>query len=478
MTIRFTALELQTLADNLLFNEPADCVRASCFGLPWTCAAPNGFEPGHSGLLTAGSASAADAAVADAAAAATMLPLAGPSCAHDSTIMDCSGMLGVFDIDSIDLLGMLTPALEPTSAGPWMQPSGPIRVEPLRQPPLQATSLQGVPEPPPSSKRTSLTLPEKPLPASIVQILSSGAQHAAMAAATPTFAAGGPAPTAALCLQHQQHYLPGQPQLPQALVPCISRAVGHGGAGLPIGAGAQPSLALASPVAAATASRRRSAAAAAAKRSIADHREPKRARRRSSGSTELQPGQPAAWAIHARDGDHRLAAFGHAPPACGAPPARPLVVAIALVRNFIADASPSSSKYVWFKSWRIPDVQVLLRDDAPAGCEVQLLAFTRQSLPAGESAGGAGACAVTAHPLRGVARQAVRADHTVEFHSVSFECTSFKSAGQLFHLAIEVCPPPPAAGAPAAVDSPEAPPPRECWLCEGVRVLSKSKAEH
>jgi hypothetical protein len=112
---------------------------------------------------------------------------------------------------------------------------------------------------------------------------------------------------------------------------------------------------------------------------------------------------------------------------------------------------------VWFKTWRIPDICVWLYSGIPRGYEVQLLAYILVDE-------GEGRFSVEPTPLRGVTRQTVRDDFTVEFRSVVFENTSYKSAGQLFHLALEVCPL--AAHAPSAVL-------RECWLCEGVKVVSK-----
>jgi hypothetical protein len=56
----------------------------------------------------------------------------------------------------------------------------------------------------------------------------------------------------------------------------------------------------------------------------------------------------------------------------------------------------------------------------------------------------------------------------VRFTSVLFERTTYTTAGQLFHLAIEAFPPPPPQLVPAGGATL-----RECWLCEGVRVFSK-----
>jgi hypothetical protein len=104
---------------------------------------------------------------------------------------------------------------------------------------------------------------------------------------------------------------------------------------------------------------------------------------------------------------------------------------------------------------------VSLHAGVSVGYEVQLLAFTLVDECEGR-------LTVQPTPLFGATRQPVREDNTVEFRSIVFGNTSFKSAGRLFHLALEVIPP--RSQAPPSTQHATL---HECWLCEGVKVISK-----
>ena len=199
--------------------------------------------------------------------------------------------------------------------------------------------------------------------------------------------------------------------------------------------------------------------------------------RRRSASSHVPQASEVRWELRALDTARSVLSV--------VPPGRePFVGAVRLARPFLREAQPQQD-FFWFKTWRIPDVHVTLRAALPSGAQLRLLAITVAGSPP----------TFTPVPLRGQTSVscAASADGQLEvvFRSVMFESTTYKCAGLLFHLAVEVellpggqlaagthwsdagkCAHASVGAQPSTHAQPEL---RECWLSEGVRVLSKRK---